>query len=202
MMTREDLLRELELLPRWELRMPMPPRDISPAIAPTSQPAELPSDEEPLPPRELDTVQMMEAPASNASLPVGDVAQSFSHLVSEQGDYLFLLPIAIQLDEMLLMRNILSAMVIKGRPLVEHSLDLSHPELKLVIAMGESVAQTVLQTKQSLNALRGRMHALGHHSLVVTYDLAHLLSHAADKRHCWQDLCMAMQLVAQHSGDP
>ena len=63
---------------------------------------------------------------------------------------------------------------------------------KLLITMGESTAQAILQSSESLPNLRGKLHQFQNLPLVATYDLAHLLQVSADKAQAWDDFCLAM----------
>lgn len=191
MMSREDLLRELELLPVWTLRTPQAIADIQPVsvqiatAVPVDEAVSIAVDED------------VAAPISTE--PVPQTSQVFKHIASEDGDWLFVLPnIELLADEALLLRNILMAMRIKAKP-VEMStetaevLNLTQP--KLVVAMGEAAAQYLLQSTASLIQLRGSVHTWQHLAFVVTYDLGHLLQTLPDKAKAWDDLCLAMQTL-------
>ena len=61
-----------------------------------------------------------------------------------------------------------------------------------ILALGRNVAQTLLNTDEPLQNLRGRVHAFEVAGqkipLVASYHSAHLLNHPADKAAAWQDL--------------
>jgi uracil-DNA glycosylase family 4 len=61
-----------------------------------------------------------------------------------------------------------------------------------ILALGRNVAQTLLNTDEPLQNLRGRVHTLEVAGqkipLVASYHSAHLLNHPADKAAAWQDL--------------
>lgn len=61
---------------------------------------------------------------------------------------------------------------------------------KLLLAVGRIAAHYLLQTKASLESLRGKIHhpALCNTPLIVTYHPAYLLRNPADKRKAWVDL--------------
>jgi DNA polymerase len=174
MTTREDVLRELELMPLWSLRNPLPTL------------LELPVSDSP--------VELAHTPvAESIALPTVD-GPVWQYLRSEDDDYLFALAESLGADEALLLRNIYMAMGIKVTAAPIKSLEEArdfHP--KIVVALGESIAQHLLQTSRSLADLRGVVHASAGISLIATYDLSHLLQHWQDKAKAWEDLCLARQ---------
>lgn len=174
MTTREDVLRELELMPLWSLRNPLPTL------------LELPVSDSP--------VELAHTPvAESIALPTVD-GPVWQYLRSEDDDYLFALAESLGADEALLLRNIFMAMGIKVTAAPIKSLEEArdfHP--KIVVALGESIAQHLLQTSRSLADLRGVVHASAGISLIATYDLSHLLQHWQDKAKAWEDLCLARQ---------
>jgi hypothetical protein len=186
LMTREDMLRELELLPVWTLRSPLPER---------FEP-ELPKPQVESEPTVIVVEEAAVEVVAEAALPELPV---FRHIASEEGDYLFVLPdAAAGADEERLLRNIFMAMKIKTKPsdTSANTLDIfTACNAKLVIAMGEQVAQGLLQTTEPLENLRGKTHTWQGASLVATYDAAHLLVASADKVKAWGDLCLAMQTL-------
>lgn len=174
MTTREEVLRELELMPLWSLRNPLPTL------------LELPVSDSP--------VELAHTPvAESIALPTVD-GPVWQYLRSEDDDYLFALAESLGADEALLLRNIFMAMGIKVTAAPIKSLEEArdfHP--KIVVALGESIAQHLLQTGLSLADLRGVVHASAGISLIATYDLTHLLQHWQDKAKAWEDLCLARQ---------
>lgn len=199
MMSREDLLRELELLPVWTLRTPQAIADIQPVsvqiatAVPVDEAVSIAVDEDVAAPISTEPVP----PLATESVP--QTSQVFKHIASEDGDWLFVLPnIELLADEALLLRNILMAMRIKAKPVempteTAEVLNLTQP--KLVVAMGEATARYLLQSTASLTQLRGSVHTWQHLAFVVTYDLGHLLQTLPDKAKAWDDLCLAMQTL-------
>ncbi len=207
MMTREDMLRELELLPVWQLRasLPSPVARLHTAPAPVSQTE----------PEPIATAVLIEADIEEALphqieqtvviAPILVVEPQvlnqpvFRYIESEEGEWLFVLAsTAPQADEALLLSNIFMAMGIKTKPteaLATTADMLETVKPKLVIAMGETTAQYLVQSTESLVNLRGTVHAWHGVALVATYDLIHLLHTLPDKAKAWDDLCLAMQTL-------
>jgi DNA polymerase len=220
MMTREDIMRELELLPVWQLRVPLP----------SQVEAELPQVEaeitlleelkaEGLLVENILTGDILESESVNSEQetllveltsdlavtlePQAAVPQLFTHIASEDDDWLFVMPdVALPGDEALLLQNICKAIHIKTKPaeISKNPLDvLKNMRPKLLIAMGESTAQAMLQSTAALDDLRGTPKKFQDIALVATYDLAHLLRNSQDKAKAWDDFCVAMQVLQDMS---
>lgn len=216
MMTREDMLRELELLPIWSLRNPLPsPLQAAEVHTQEATPPQAVAMQAPV---EVVNTVLLESTGSKEVLPkdvaavvptlVADVQalaspvftpQTFRHVVSEDGNWLFVLPdTAPTEDEALLLRNMFMAMGIRAKlpALPALTVDLLQTvQPKLVVVMSEAVAQQLLQSAESLASLRGTVHTLEGIALVVTYELSHLLQVRLDKEKAWADLCLAMQTL-------
>ncbi len=189
-MTREDMLRELELLPVWQLRTPLPARLEQVDVKITAEIVKI------TPPTEAPVI---------AEPPI------FSYIASEDGLYLLVLEnVALSADEAQLLQNICQAMRIKTKAAVTsaNTADIVQTnQTRLVIAMGEAAAQGVLQSADSLDNLRGKLHVLAgvkpevkaevkaDVKIVATYDVGHLLQNLPDKAKTWDDLCLAMQAL-------
>jgi DNA polymerase len=220
MMTREDIMRELELLPVWQLRVPLPSQVV----------AELPQVEleitlpgqlkaEGLLVEDILTENILESESVNSEQetllveltsdlavtlePPAAVPQLFTHITSEDGDWLFVMPDdALPSDEAILFQNICKAIRIKTKPadMSKNTLDvLKYMRPKLLIAMGEAAAQVILQSTATLDELRGTPKKFQGIALVATYDLAHLLRNSQDKAKVWDDFCIAMQILQDMS---
>ncbi len=220
LMTREDMLRELELLPVWQLRAPLPsslaevPLVVSDTAMlevepPTVTLAEaLPINAEKITvevaatqvldveePLQVETLAIVDLPAIEPVV----MSPLFADIANDDGDWLFVLPnTVLRADEARLLQNIFMAMRIKAQP-VEISSNIADvintTQPKLVVAMGEATAQAMLQSTETLSHLRGTLHQFQGIALVVTYDLAHLLQTLPDKANAWNDLCLAMQAL-------
>lgn len=197
MMTREDMLRELELLPVWQLRAPLPSQAEAVPINVEQNTAELVATQA----QEAAVVLQDEALAIVELPAVASVVmpQLFTHIANDNGDWLFVLPnAALQADEERLLQNIFMAMRIKAKPEETSSniadvINTNQP--KLLIAMGEATVQAMLQSTETLSSFRGTVQQFEGVALVATYDLGHLLQALPDKAEAWKDLCLAMQTL-------
>ena len=202
MMTREDMMRELELLPVWQLRTPatevLAIKDTSRVLAR--------NDVELTPDLQVQLVEsVVKEPLENpgespeALTLVSIEPPTFTHIASEDGEYLFVLPsAAMSADELQLFQNICKALRVKTKP-AENSFDIlssiNDVQTKLLIVMGEAVAQIILQSTEPITHLSGKLHQLHGVTLIATYDLPHLLQNPADKAKVWRDLCMGLQIL-------
>ena len=66
----------------------------------------------------------------------------------------------------------------------------------VVLVMGRLAAQALLQSSEPFGKLRGQVHQLQGVKTIVTHDAAYLLRSPADKAKAWDDLCLAMSVVA------
>ena len=74
-------------------------------------------------------------------------------------------------------------------PYLHRQLELLKPQV--ILAMGGTAAQTLLNTKQSLGSLRNQVHRFRGTPVIVTYHPAYLLRNLPDKAKAWEDLCLA-----------
>jgi DNA polymerase len=74
-------------------------------------------------------------------------------------------------------------------PYLERQIQLIEP--KLILALGRSAAQTLLQTDASIASLRGKRFSYRGVPLIVTYHPAYLLRSLPEKAKAWEDLCFA-----------
>jgi DNA polymerase len=84
-------------------------------------------------------------------------------------------------------------------PFLERQVELIKP--RLIIAFGEVAAQSMLDSKASIAALRGKQHDYHGVPVIVTYHPADLLRNLPDKAKAWEDLCFAratMQALQSH----
>jgi len=78
-------------------------------------------------------------------------------------------------------------------PFLYRQLDRIRP--RVILAMGNTAAETLLNTKQSLGSLRGRVHQVRGMPVVVTYHPAALLRNPHWKKPTWDDVRIARQLL-------
>ena len=78
-------------------------------------------------------------------------------------------------------------------PYLHRQLDRIRP--KVILAMGNTAAETLLNTKQSLGSLRGRVHGVRGMPVIVTYHPAALLRNPHWKKPTWDDVRIARQLL-------
>ncbi len=208
LMTREDMLRELELLPVWQLRVPLPASQLPSILAEEAISANLPTLEtQPITLELSIAIPDIETSVEPQVLAV-EIAEiiapemlpiTFTVILNDSADYLFVLPnMLLQADEQRLLQNIFMAMRIKAKPAasVSNIAELvGNLQPKLIITLGELTAQALLQSSQTLVNLRGKLHQFETVALVATHDLAHLLQESADKAEAWDDLCLAMQTL-------
>lgn len=78
-------------------------------------------------------------------------------------------------------------------PYLYRQIELVSP--KVILAMGSTAAQSLLDTKQSLGALRNHLHRFRGIPLIVTYHPAALLRNPNWKRPTWDDVRIAARLL-------
>lgn len=219
-LSREDMLRELELLPVWLLRQPLPTQPVTEKPADTV--IEPPVLEQAIPVAEQAAIEiaapesllpeLIAAPeavqAENSeTTPVVETSRQMPLrvLLSDDGAYAFLLaPDSAESDHQAvetLFKNMLRAMQVSCRADTTAMVDKLFAECtpKLIISMGEAVANGLLHKTHTLDAWRNQQMQsqllYENIPLVVTYHPAHLLQNTADKAHAWHDLCLAMKLM-------
>ena len=185
-MTREDVLRELELLPVWQLRAPAT-RKVEVAQKINDVKTEVKADVK----TDIKTIEIIEQAAVLAA-----PETSYYLVGSDDNNWAFVLPQALTGAAETLFNNILLALQINQT----HTKTLANlAGVKVIVAMGESVAQTLLRVNESLEKLRGKPHIFEHTDenipLVVTYHPNDLLQHLSLKANMWDDLCIAKPLT-------
>ena len=78
-------------------------------------------------------------------------------------------------------------------PYLEAQLALIRP--KVIVALGATAAEALLQTRRSLADLRGKVHSYHGIPLIVTYHPAALLRNPNWKKPTWDDVRIARQLI-------
>ena len=79
------------------------------------------------------------------------------------------------------------------RPYLERQIDLVKPAV--IVALGASAAEALLNSRESLGRLRNRVHSYRDIPLVVTYHPAALLRNPNWKKPTWDDIRIARQLL-------
>ena len=87
-----------------------------------------------------------------------------------------------------------------AQPEIEACMPYLHRQLAIVrpaviLAMGSTAAQSLLQTRQSLGAMRNKVHDYRGTPLIVTYHPAALLRNPNWKKPTWDDVRIARQLI-------
>lgn len=83
-------------------------------------------------------------------------------------------------------------------PALWQQIDAIRP--KIVVALGPHAAQTLLDTQESLEQLRGGDHTVHGIALVPTYHPTYLLSHPAEKRAVFEDMKLVRRLLEESTG--
>ena len=182
-MTREDVLRELELLPMWQLRVPA-----AFAAAPAADDSQQVTKINP----QLNTNSQL-AKVTEKSQILTAAETGYFALISDDKKWAFVLPQALTGAANTLLNNILMALQIsKTRTKVVGDLT----NVKVIIAFGEIVAQQLLGVNDSIEILRTKPQSLLGSMLIVTYHPNDLLEDLALKPKMWDDLCIAKSLIA------
>ncbi len=220
-LSREDRLRELELLPAWRLReqAASPPAPVESAPAAEKIASQV---------TQMDWTELKQAVIACQACSLGQTrTQTVFGVGDEHADWLFIgeAPGAEEdrrgepfvgaagqlLDNMLAAiqlkrgENVYIANVLKCRPPQNrdpHGEEVvkCDPFLKrqaeliqprLIVAMGRFAAQSVLNTDAAIGALRGKLHDYNGVPVIVTYHPAYLLRNLPDKAKAWEDLCFA-----------
>jgi uracil-DNA glycosylase family 4 len=80
-------------------------------------------------------------------------------------------------------------------PYLRRQIELVAPDA--ILCVGRIAAQRLLGTDQALSRLRGRVHDVGGVPVVVTYHPAYLLRSPDEKRKAWEDLKIALGVMAR-----
>ena len=193
-LTREDMLRELELLPAWRLNQPVSPPPQMDAQAPVIQEAEATVAKELVQNTVPDIANMDWAALNQYVTGSGD----------QNADWLLVTDTAIEGDAAILLDKMLIAIQLQRgknvyltqlseQPYFKRQLALIQP--KLIFVFGEKSAQSLLGSNEPLDRLRGKVHQFEGVDLIVSYAPSHLLTQTQDKAKAWADLCLARDIV-------
>ena len=194
-LTREDMLRELELLPVWQLRpeaalatlvpLPVPNADqhnLTPATTQATEPA-IESLAEPMPvsneneAHDLQETQAQTEPKIATAwllyCPEADAHEAYQTMLT----------------------NIIHAMqLLPSEYVVAHSAqDLTRYQAQKIVLFGLQALQQVAGAQaQDIEAMRGMPQSFDGRMVWVTYHPAQMLANPALKRGAWQDICAAL----------
>jgi len=79
-------------------------------------------------------------------------------------------------------------------PYLRRQIELVAPEA--ILCVGRIAAQRLLDTETPIGKLRGRVHSLDGRPVIVTYHPAYLLRSPGEKRKSWDDLKLALGVLA------
>jgi uracil-DNA glycosylase len=83
-------------------------------------------------------------------------------------------------------------------PYLRRQIELVNPEV--ILCVGRIAAQRLLGTDTPIGRLRGRVHRLEGRPVIVTYHPAYLLRSPGEKRRSWDDLKLALKVLANGNG--
>lgn len=222
-LTREDMLRELELLPVWRLNSPVEitlqakqqeaPSDvhvtsqIEPIVEAVAEIKEEPT--QALANQEVKAqAPEIQAPAlpDIANMDWVELKQTVVGAGDQNAEWVFVGDVPTNGDAGVLLDKMLIAIQLQRGKNV-YLTQLSEPDYfkrqialiqpKLIVAFGEKAAQSLLSSNEPLDTLRGKVHQYQGVSLVASYAPSHLLQHTQDKAKAWADLCLARSIVEQ-----
>lgn len=203
LMTREDVLRELELLPVWQLKAPLPSVQTMHVLEPVAINAtEAILEAAPLLSPVIEPV-IEPAPPESASGEPDVAATPFRLLVSADASIGFVLastPADAQ-DVETLLSNMLKAININcSIDIAEATITtLAEHRVKLLVVMGEMAAHGLMGQLQTIEDWRSDQSAnpLNYQNLpvVITYHPAFLLKNTDHKAKAWVDLCAAKRIL-------
>jgi DNA polymerase len=226
-LTREDMLRELELLPVWRLNAPLEPTvatqpqamqeaaSSDAPVAPQIEPVvEAVAEIKEALPQELEAqaakAQTSEIQAAAlpdiANMDWAELKQTLLGAGDQNAEWVFVGDVPTDGDAGVLLDKMLIAIQLQRGKNV-YLTQLSEPDYfkrqialiqpKLIVAFGEKAAQYLLGSNDSLDVLRGTVHQYQGVSLVASYAPTHLLQHTQDKAKAWADLCLARSTIEQ-----
>jgi hypothetical protein len=194
-LTREDMLRELELLPVWRPRMP-PVTNASPGLSePLSVvPAEV----------EVEKTDALPevAPAEPVSTPTAvesasqEAIENAEHLSPDiQATWLLLCPQASDASSQELLQNIIRALKLPAEEvlLYQQALQATRAQSRFCVLFGLEAANHFLATSHSdIASVRGRLLKHGDTTYVITHHPHVMLENPLLKKEVWHDLCLLL----------
>ena len=201
-LTREDMLRELELLPVWRPRIaavaPLPSIEIQPS-APVAAES-----------RTEETLVMVrdEAPAESVSMPAMPDPQLVEASVTAetktaesgsesliQSPWLLLCPQAGDDAAQTLLQNIMRALKLPAEAVLLHQQNISYVQVqsRFCVLFGLEAANHFLGTAHTdIATVRGQVLMQGDMRCVITHHPQAMLAQPALKKDVWHDLCLLL----------
>ncbi len=216
-LTRDDMLRELELLPVWRAKYIEPPAEAValPVNVVEATSVIMPQETVAIEAREIEvlaTENVAETSHVSTAKTIGDscvVCPLMSLANTAEATPACLLiaysPNAATItaaelfagEQGELLNNMLAAIKLKLSTETFMPLNQSpFEQTKVMLVLGGLAAQSLLASDAAIDDLRARLHEVQGHSLIVTYPPSHLLQHPIDKAKAWQDLLLAKKAMA------
>ena len=203
-MMREDVLRELELLPLWHLRSSPVALELNHSTFGSSENGMLKDSIIDVPVIAPDVIidEIIALPFDE-QIKANKASLALRVMVSEDYNWLFLLDNSEgSAEQEALLKNILRAMSVKT------SIDLKNFELakceayspKVIVVFGDAAMGNLLGNTFDFETLRLNQHQekvakYNAIPVVVTYHPHYLLQDLSSKAKAWDDLCLAMHLM-------
>ena len=218
-LSREDMLRELELVPMWHLRQP-------PAVPAVTSPVTMAAE-----PQSVQATSVVDATLASAGMTVADTSgvapeiaapelQAVSStatfaapqaaeenatqdtpavfaetLPSIHSPWLVYCPMAEDADSQQLLQNILKAMQLpEGQfEVVQQPTLHAQTRVQYAVVFGLQAANTFLGAHYAqLEEVRGQIHQHGETQVVITHHPRDMLAQPALKKEVWFDLCLLL----------
>lgn len=198
-LSQEDLLQELELLPVWRLRDPVP----SPVVEAAPQDGVVEASPQEASAKEISAVEVKPALAAvenlaEKSVEIPQPTHQFRFVASEDAQWGFVLEKQHDDEAEVLLQNMLKAVAVK----VMHDVSdatverLDQQQAKVLVVMGQGEAQALLNSTEALAQLRGKVHQHKATPVIATYSPSELLLQLENKAKAWEDLCLAKATLA------
>lgn len=198
-LTREDMLRELELLPVWRLRSPLAetlPSARVPETGPIieTQIVAMPVVEVNAEPVEVvaeTPIVQEDAAALTADIKPPDIAPE----PVVQSPWLLYCPQAGDSPSQQLLQNIVRALRLPAEEVVLHQqiISLDQVKTRFCVLFGLEAANQFLNAEhRELVSVRGQLHTQGNMAYVITHDPRAMLESPQLKKEVWQDLCLLL----------
>jgi uracil-DNA glycosylase len=209
-LSREDMLRELELLPVWRARLPAP-ANLAPVTIATPVPVvEAEVATEATTPVVEPVVETVSEPLEmEASAPIAQTQQTPSEVLPEvepslpavaaeplvQTPWLLYCPQASDTQSQQLLQNIMRALQLplEAVSLYQQDLQLAQVNTRFCVLFGLAQANQFLATEYAqMAAVRGQILTYGDMMVVITHHPQAMLENPLLKREVWHDLCLLL----------